>query len=152
MLRFGSHDWRLLIEHSFHVELRNGSQELTAFAEHWRLAIGDFCPSKGWNVRSHLFYSIFWPRRYAERIWGEFFILVRRILGKLPANFSANLIANFDALFFQGIRPPKTFTPKIHVQNCRHSSPISLSRTQNLFKAIFCLRGRPIFFEVCTLD
>ena len=26
-------------------------------------------------------------RRYAERIWGEFFISVRRISGKLPANF-----------------------------------------------------------------
>ena len=58
-----------------------------------------------------------WSRRYAERIWGEFFILVRRTLGKLPANFSANfdgefLIATFSPLFFQGFRPPKKFTPK----------------------------------------
>ena len=30
---------------------------------------------------------ISWSRRYAERIWGESFILVRQILGKLPANF-----------------------------------------------------------------
>ena len=53
------------------------------------------------------------------------------------------LIASFSALFFQGFRPPQKITPKIHVQNCRHSSPISLSWTQNLFTAIFCLRGRP---------
>ena len=90
-----------------------------------------------------------WSRRYAERIWGYFFfILVRRIVGKLPANFSANLMANFDReflrpCFFQGFRPPNKFTPKIHVQNCRHSSPISLSWTPNVFMAIFCLRGRP---------
>ena len=38
---------------------------------------------------------LFWCRRYAERIWGEFFILVRRILGKLPANFSANFDGEF---------------------------------------------------------
>ena len=38
---------------------------------------------------------ICWARRYAERIWGEFFILVRRILGKLPANLSANLDGEF---------------------------------------------------------
>ena len=28
-----------------------------------------------------------WSRRYAERIWGEFFIWVWRIVGKLMANF-----------------------------------------------------------------
>ena len=39
--------------------------------------------------------SLFWSRCYAERIWGEFFVLVRRILGKLPAN----LMANFDGEF-----------------------------------------------------
>ena len=37
----------------------------------------------------------FWSRRYAERIWGEFFILARRIVGKLPANFSANFDGEF---------------------------------------------------------
>ena len=71
---------------------------------------------------------------------GEF----RKIAGEFLSEFWWRiLIANFSALFFQGFRPPKKFTPKIHVQNCRHSSPISLSWTQNLFTAIFCLRGRP---------
>ena len=32
-LRFESRDWRLLVWHSFHVDLRNGLRELTAFAE-----------------------------------------------------------------------------------------------------------------------
>ena len=46
------------------------------------------------------------------------------IVGKLPANFDSEFwwwisIANFSALFFQGFRPPKKFTPKIHGQNCR---------------------------------
>ena len=35
-------DWRSLAQHTFHVALRNGLRELTAFAEHWRLATGDF--------------------------------------------------------------------------------------------------------------
>ena len=34
-------------------------------------------------------------RGSAERIWGEFFILVGRILGKLPANSSANFDSEF---------------------------------------------------------
>ena len=42
VLRFESRDWRSFVEHSFHVELRNGLRELTAFAEGQRLAIGDF--------------------------------------------------------------------------------------------------------------
>ena len=44
VVRFESCDWRLFLQHSFHVELRNGLRELTAFAEH--LAIGNwrFCP------------------------------------------------------------------------------------------------------------
>ena len=33
VLRFESRDWRSLVQHSFHVELRNGLRELTAFAE-----------------------------------------------------------------------------------------------------------------------
>ena len=36
-----------------------------------------------------------WLRSYAERIWGEFFILARRIVGKLPANFSAKFDGEF---------------------------------------------------------
>ena len=39
--RFESGDWRSLVQHSFHVELWNGLRELTAFAEHLPLAIGD---------------------------------------------------------------------------------------------------------------
>ena len=49
--------------------------------------------------------SIFWSRRYAERIWGELFILVRRISQRI-------LIANFSALLFQGFRSPKNSRPK----------------------------------------
>ena len=68
----------------------------------------------------------------------------RKIAGEFLSEFWWRiLIAKFSALFSQGFRPPTKFTPKIHVQNCRHSSPISLSWTQNLFTAIFCLRGRP---------
>ena len=33
-LRFESCDWRSLVWYSFHVEVRNGLRELTAFAEH----------------------------------------------------------------------------------------------------------------------
>ena len=33
-LRFESRDWRSLVQYSFHVDLRNGLRELTAFAEH----------------------------------------------------------------------------------------------------------------------
>ena len=54
-----------------------------------------------------------WSRRYAERIWGEFFILVRRILGNLPANFSANFDGEFFGLVFPGFQA----TQKIHAQN-----------------------------------
>ena len=36
-----------------------------------------------------------WSRRHAERIWRDFFILVRRILRKLPANFSADFDGEF---------------------------------------------------------
>ena len=34
-LRFESRDWRSLVYYSFHVDLRNGLRELTAFAELW---------------------------------------------------------------------------------------------------------------------
>ena len=66
----------------------------------------------------------------------------RKIAGEFLSEFWwRTLIANFSALFFKGFRPPKKFTPKIHVQNCRHSSPISPSWTQNLFTAIFSAYG-----------
>ena len=37
-----SRDWRACVQHSFHMELRKGLRELTAFTEHLRLAIGNF--------------------------------------------------------------------------------------------------------------
>ena len=79
-----------------------------------------------------------------------FNILAWRNLGKLQANFSANFdgdfFRNFFGLVFQGFRTPppqKRITPKIHSQTCRHSSPISLSRTQHFCTPIFCFLGRP---------
>ena len=59
-------------------------------------------------------------RGSAERIWGEFFSWVRRILGKLPVNFSAN----FDGDFFPRVFRPCFFPgfqalKKIHAQNSR---------------------------------
>ena len=48
-------------------------------------------------------------------------------------------MANFDSDFFGLVFPGFQATPKnhakIHVQNCRHSSPISLSWTQNLLSS-----------------
>ena len=91
--------------------------------------------------------TISWSRGCAERIWGEFFILVWRILGKALANFSANLDSKFRWRMFPVLQAHKKFTSKIHARTCQHSSPISLSRTQNLFTPILCLRGRPIFLS-----
>ena len=57
--------------------------------------------------------QINWSRHYAERIWGEFFILVRRIVGKLPANFSANFAGEFFSLVFPRFQAtPKKSRPK----------------------------------------
>ena len=64
---------------------------------------------------SQLVCPFYWSRRYAERIWGEFFILVRRILRNLPANFSANFDGEFCGLVFPGLQA----TQKIHAQNSR---------------------------------
>ena len=33
VLQFGSCEWRLFVQHSFRMELRNGLRDLTAFAE-----------------------------------------------------------------------------------------------------------------------
>ena len=75
-----------------------------------------------------------------------FSALARRILGKLSANFAASFDGKmykqtFGSYFSRVARPPPPRS--IHAQNRRHSSPISLSRTQFLFRLIFCLRGRP---------
>ena len=76
----------------------------------------------------------------------------RKIAGEFLSEFWWRiLIANFSALFFQGFRSPKKFTPKIHFRNCRHSYPSSLSWTQNLFTAILCLRGRPKYSACAPL-
>ena len=80
--------------------------------------------------------------------FGVMFLFGLANFRKIPANFSANLDANFDSEFFglvfsRASGSPKKITPKIHAQTCRHSSPISLSRTQTYFTPSFCLRGRP---------
>ena len=69
-----------------------------------------------------------------------------RILGKWPAK-SANFDGEFFPLIFRHCfsrvsGPPQKnkFTPKIHAQNCRHSSPISFSRTQ-IFSRQFSAYG-----------
>ena len=48
------------------------------------------------EVSMELPMSKYWARGSAEQIWGDFFNLVRRILGKLPAN----LIVKFDSEFW----------------------------------------------------
>ena len=57
-----------------------------------------------------------------------FTILDWRILGKVSANVSANFSPEILHVFpgFQPPPPQKKFAPRIHTQNCRHSSPISL--------------------------
>ena len=45
-------------------------------------------------------------RGSAERIWGDFFILVWRILGKLSAKFSANFHSEIFAQIFQTVVSP----------------------------------------------
>ena len=42
VLRVQSRDWRSFVKQSFHIELRNGLQEMIAFVERQRLAIGEF--------------------------------------------------------------------------------------------------------------
>ena len=78
--------------------------------------------------------QVFWP--------GEFCENCRQISQRI---LMANFFCELFHLVISGVSgpPPPKFTPKVHAQNCRHSSPISLSRTQNFVTAIFCLRGRP---------
>ena len=122
----------------------------------WLLMVHFPCPNlpTSWTqLKRTLICLCFLQRRIicsrgsAERIWGEFLVLVWRIFGKLPANVSAN----FDGKFFprssrpcfsRASGPPKKFTPKIHGQNSRHSYPISLCFTF-FCTPIFCLRARP---------
>ena len=62
--------------------------------------------------------EICWSRGSAERIWGEFLILVWRIFRTLPANVlansSANLFREFVSLVSSGFQGP---SQKIHARN-----------------------------------
>ena len=60
-----------------------------------------------------------WSRRYAERIWGDCFILVWRILGNCRRISQRNLRANFDTKIFGLVFPGFQATQKIHAQNSR---------------------------------
>ena len=58
-----------------------------------------------------------WSRLSAEQNWGDFFHLVWRILGNLPANFSAKFDSEFGSrisrpCFSRVSGPPEKFTPK----------------------------------------
>ena len=54
-----------------------------------------------------------------------FLMLARRSLGKLPVNLMANFDSELFGLVFPGFQATqKIHAQKIHVQNCRHSSPI----------------------------
>ena len=84
-----------------------------------------------------------WSRDSAERILGLSFLFWS---GKFSENCPLisqrilwrNVSPNFSVLLLWGFKPLKIFNPKIHAQNCRHSSnphpPKKKSR-------IFCLRG-----------
>ena len=75
----------------------------------------------------------------------------RKIAGEFLSEFWWRiLIANFSALFFQGFRPPKKFTPKIHVQKCRHSSPISLFLNPKFIHGDFLLTGETKIYRRCN--
>ena len=98
-------------------------------------------------LRSSIHAAKCWSRRYAERIWGDFFILARRISGKLPANFSANFDREFFGLVFPGLQATqKNSRPKF-------TSRIVGIPLQSHFlePKIFCLRGRPKNWAFSTL-
>ena len=76
---------------------------------------------------------ISWSRGSAERIRCEIFILVWRILGRLPANFFSKFFPrNVWPCFSRASGFPQRFPPKLHIRTCQHSSPISKFRTQSL--------------------
>ena len=91
---------------------------------------------------------LFTPPLPLPQIWGEFLNLVWRIAEKFARKFLSEFLqrdfpTNISALFLQGFRPPpQKVMPKMHTQNCWHSSLIShLSRTQSVFHADFLLIG-----------
>ena len=72
---------------------------------------------------------------------GDFQENCRRIFQRI---LMGKVFREFFGLLFPGFQPPPAKIPaNIHAQNRRHSSPISLSRTQDFFTPIFCLQGRP---------
>ena len=86
--------------------------------------------------------TIFWSRRYAERIWGEIFVLVRRSLGKLPANFSANFDGEFFGLVFSRVSGhPKNSCPKFTFRIVGIPLQFSLSWTQIYSQRFSAYRG-----------
>ena len=93
----------------------------------------------------------------AGRIWVKFSILVWRILGQFPPNFSANFPANYLALFFfRASGPPPR---KIHAPNCRHSFNFRFFELNICFTPIVCLQERsrnlplfPVFSCICSWE
>ena len=73
-----------------------------------------FCESRfGGNEK-------FWLRRYAERIWGEFFYFGPANFRKSGRRISQRIsIENFDCEFFGLVFPGFQATQKIHAQNSR---------------------------------
>ena len=72
--------------------------------------------------------------RFRRADWGELFFFglakFRKIAGEFPKDFWWRILpANFSALFSPELQAPQNVTPKIHAQNCRHSSPISRFQT-----------------------
>ena len=111
----------------------------------------NFCPE------THSFAGRSWknvqPGGSAARIWGEFFILAWRILGKLPANFSANFDGkkfSRQICFSQGFRPPhKNFTPKKSSAFLLNFTFLKLTFCHADF---FCLQGRPKIFVTMSFS
>ena len=108
-------------------------------------------------IRGRTFGDNFLSPRFCRADLGWFLYLVRRIFEEScqqPANFSANfdgeIFPQFSGLVFPRFiapPPPQKFMPKTHAHNCRHSSPISLSRTQFLFHGDFLLIGEIKIFD-----
>ena len=96
-----------------------------------------------------------WARGLAERISGEISNSVRRKSADLSANFDSQIFPQIFRPCFPGLQAPwKNSRPEFTPTNRRHSSSISLSRTQMFFKAIFCLRARPFHwvFWIFSVD
>ena len=85
--------------------------------------------------------------RFSRADLGRMFLLVRRILGKLSANFSANfdgtlLSADFSVLFFQNFSPPPPPQKNSRPELSTFLSNFTFSNPNLFFTPIFCLLGR----------